>query len=500
MFTGCDKSLSDPPECGYLISEMQSKSDAQLLREYAEHGNELAFTEIVSRHTDLVYSAALRQVNSPELACDITQSVFVGLARRASSLCGRLDEHASLAGWLCRTARNLSFNLRRDEFRRHSRESQAMKALDSNERTGADWEQVRPILDAALSELSEADHDAVVLRYFKNHDLRTVGHALGVSDDTAQKRVSRALEKLRDHLSRRGITTPNSALSIALAANAVQAAPAGLAATIASAALSGSAITTAAVIAGTKTIAMTSLQKTVIAATFAAVVGTSIYEARHVSRLRDENRNLTAEQEQLSKERDVALSAKTRDKDEIERLQQNQSELLRLRGEVGVLRKQKDELGKLQEENRQLRTSLKNATQNSQQHELNAEAERQKEVAEDKMNNAKQFVLAMTLYAGDNNGLLPTNYDQTSPYIGGSEKDWVRTRFNQFEIVYQGSMTNLASPSSTIVVRENQGSQLGGKWVKAYGFADGHSELKVEPAEGFEAWEKGHIIPPSTSP
>jgi len=186
LFTDSSKSVSDLRMCGYLKGEMQSKSDAKLLREYAEHGNEFAFTEIVSRHTDLVYSAALRQVNSPDLACDVTQGVFVGLARGAQSLCGRLDEQASLAGWLCRTARNLSLNLRRDEFRRHSRENQAMKDLDSNERTGADWDQVHPILDEALSELNEADHDAVVLRYFKNHDLRTVGRALGVSDDTAQ--------------------------------------------------------------------------------------------------------------------------------------------------------------------------------------------------------------------------------------------------------------------------------------------------------------------------
>src|SRR5437762_13418419 len=99
---------------------MQPKSDAELLREYAEHGTEAAFAEIVTRHTNLVYSAALRQVPSPDVAAEVAQSVFIGLARGAGLLSPRLAEDASLAGWLCRSARNLPVNFRRDEVRRHS--------------------------------------------------------------------------------------------------------------------------------------------------------------------------------------------------------------------------------------------------------------------------------------------------------------------------------------------------------------------------------------------
>src|SRR6266571_5300217 len=117
--------------------EMQSKSDAQLLREYAEHGAEAAFAEIVSRHTNLVYSAALRQVDSPDLAAEVAQSVFIDLARGARSLFPQLTEDASLAGWLCRCARNIALNLRRDEFRRHSRERLAMEDLDFKFQNGA---------------------------------------------------------------------------------------------------------------------------------------------------------------------------------------------------------------------------------------------------------------------------------------------------------------------------------------------------------------------------
>src|SRR5438445_2213921 len=237
---------------------MQPKSDAQLLREYAEHGAEAAFAEIVARHTNLVYSAALRQVDSPDVAAEVAQSVFVGLARVALSLSRKLAESASLAGWLCRSARNISLNLRRDEFRRHSRERQAMDNLDSIPEATPEWERLRPVLDEAMSELSEPDYDALLMRFFKNQDLRSVGLALGVSDDAAQKRVSRALDKLRDLLSQRGIATPAVALSTVLSANTVQVAPAGLAITISTAAaLAGTTLATTATATATKAIAMT---------------------------------------------------------------------------------------------------------------------------------------------------------------------------------------------------------------------------------------------------
>src|SRR5258706_5132175 len=221
------KTLSDFARRGYLIGEMQSRSDAQLLREYAEHGVEPAFTEIVTRHANLVYSAALRQVDSPDMAAEIAQSVFIGLARGARSLSPRLAEDASLAGWLCRSARNISLNFRRDEFRRHSRERQAMEELDPISETAPDWERLRAVLDEAMSELSEPDYDALVMRFFNNQDLRSIGRALGVNDDTAQKRVSRALDKLREHLSRHGISSTATALPIVISANAVQAATVG---------------------------------------------------------------------------------------------------------------------------------------------------------------------------------------------------------------------------------------------------------------------------------
>src|SRR5262245_40577571 len=94
------------------------KSDAQLLREYAERANEAAFRESVFRHTDLVYSATLRQVSSLDLAGDVAQNVFTDLARKAGSVAKDLSENASLVGWLYRGTRFEALNLLREEHRR----------------------------------------------------------------------------------------------------------------------------------------------------------------------------------------------------------------------------------------------------------------------------------------------------------------------------------------------------------------------------------------------
>jgi RNA polymerase sigma factor (sigma-70 family) len=331
------------------MGEMQPKSDAQLLREYAESGSEPAFAELVTRHTDLVYSAALRQVPSSDLACDVAQNVFTSLARGARTLTGKLNPDTSLAGWLCRCTRNLALNLRRDDFRRHSRERQAMENLHPSPETAPDWDRLCPMLDEAISGLNEADHDALVLRFFKNQDLRSVGHALGVNDDTAQKRVSRALEKLREYLAHHGITTTGAALAMAISANAVQAAPASLAATISAAAvLAGTTLATTATATVTKIIAMTALQKTLIAATIAAAVGTGIYEACQVSNLRSQVQTLQQQQaplaeqiQQLQRERDDATNQLAGLFAENARLKSNsqESELLKLQNEVTQLRR-----------------------------------------------------------------------------------------------------------------------------------------------------------------
>ncbi len=323
---------------------MLDPSDAQLLRDYAEQGNEAAFREIVTRHAGLVYSAALRQVDSADLAGDVAQNVFVDLARKARPLASQLAEGASLVGWLYRSTRFASLNQLRRDRRRLRHEREAMEQLLTNSETSPDWERIRPVLDDAMASLDEEDRDALLLRFFKKQDLRAVGSALGVGDDAAQKRVSRAVERLREFFAKRGVTIGASGLVLAITANAVQAAPAGLVAAISAAAgLAGTTVAAAAT--ATQAIAMTTLQKTLLTATLAVAVGAGIYEARQASSLRNQVQVLQqkhaplAEQiEQLTRERNETTRRFAALLDDEERLNRNTPELLKLRAEVTRLR------------------------------------------------------------------------------------------------------------------------------------------------------------------
>jgi RNA polymerase sigma factor (sigma-70 family) len=215
--------------------------EATLLRRYAEEGSEAAFTELVRRHIDLVYSAALRRTGGDtHLATDVAQQVFIALARNAR----KLSDHTVLSAWLHTATRNAALNLMMSEQRRKARE-QAAFALEpagaiANE---PNWDRMRPVLDAAIDELPESDRAVVVLRFLERRPFATIGAALHVSEDAARMRTERALEKLRAALSRRGITSTAAALGAIVAAQPLMSAPAGLAATFASTALAATGTT-----------------------------------------------------------------------------------------------------------------------------------------------------------------------------------------------------------------------------------------------------------------
>ena len=348
-------SLSVSAGGGYYTS-VNDLTDQQLLRNYSEHQSEPAFAELVRRHVDLVYTAALRMVCDSHLAEDVTQGAFVALARNSP----RLTDRPALSGWLHCTAHNLAANAVRSEVRRRSREQEsvAMNELLSSE-SDAPWEAIAPHLDAALGELNEADRDALLLRYFEKKSAQEMAGILGISDEAAQKRVSRAVERLREYFSKHQLTIGASGLAVLISANAVQSAPAGLAAAISAAALfTGTAFTTATAtgITVTKTIAMTVLQKTLVTLTIVALAGAGIYEVRQAAQLREQNQKLQqrlaplAEQVQrLQQQRDQATNRLADLLAENARLKTNpnQAELLKLRGQAGQAHTAVQELAKM---------------------------------------------------------------------------------------------------------------------------------------------------------
>jgi RNA polymerase sigma factor (sigma-70 family) len=227
--------------CRHNKSEM---NDWRLLREYLEHGSESAFTEIVRRHVDMIFSVALRKLGQPQAAQEVVQAVFCLLVRKASTL----HSDVLLGPWLCQAACYKAAEWLRAEQGRRAREQEAFRmdqwnGLSKDDQT---WKQMAPLLDDAIQQLRESDRQAILLRFFERKPLREVGLALRLDEDAARKRVDRAVEKLRTLLAKRGVTSTASGLAAALVTGAVITAPAGLAASVASGALTASSLVPAA--------------------------------------------------------------------------------------------------------------------------------------------------------------------------------------------------------------------------------------------------------------
>lgn len=195
-----------------------------LLRKYIDSHSAEAFRELVERHIHAVHSQARRRLHDADAAHDVTQAVFLMLSQKAD----RLPEGTVLAGWLFRATRYACNNAQRAADRRLRHERKAAEMRSDRSASESEWAELEPVLDDAIGELRQADRDAILLRYFEQLSVREVGQRLGVSEDAAKQRVSRAVEKLRGILARRGATVAAAALATTLATNAVQAAPAAV--------------------------------------------------------------------------------------------------------------------------------------------------------------------------------------------------------------------------------------------------------------------------------
>ncbi len=332
--------------------------DMALVREFADSQSEPAFAALVERHVALVHSAALRQTGDPHLAEEVTQAVFLILARKAATL----GPDTILSAWLYRAARFAAADALKLQRRRREREQEAsMQSNLESDDTADAWQQLCPLLDDAMADLSEGERASLVLRYFENRPWREVAALLRVTEDAAQKRATRALDRLRVLFANRGVTLSATLIGGAVSANSVQAVPAGFAATISTAAITSTAAASVAVITATKTIAMTTLQKIAVTAALTAAVGVGIYETRQAHEARAEalvhqkgHASLADQVRQLQSANEQNSNTIAGLKGELAKNEQNNLELLRLRGQTGTQKSREEELARLRDENLKL--------------------------------------------------------------------------------------------------------------------------------------------------
>ncbi len=471
---------------------MHTDADHELLRRYAEHGDEEAFTELVRRHLNLVWAAALRVGGNPELARDVAQTVFTDLARKA----GSLPQDTILAGWLYRAACLAATNQVRGETRRVLREQYAMATQDpvhSDPAGNHAAETLQPLLDSALAELSEADRDAVVLRFLAGRSLAEVGAALGTSEDAAQKRVSRALEKLREAFRRRGVNLAGGAMAAALSLAAAESAPIGAASGITAGALAA-----AGTAGGTGTWLLIMKSKLTLGIMGgAAVVAALSWQQLNLNRLTDENSALRAQLVASSTAPPPLRTTNPTEAEALARLEAQQEELLRLRGEVA-----------------QLRLAARQPTANAATapvltpgdidalatEKLIAEATATKIV--DAM---KKLGVAARIFATDNQDRLPTTFEEFESVLAGfpSADDILRggvlRELLEFFPDHERAISE-AEPQMILFHEKRPRRLPNGTWERIYCLTDG-SVLRINRPEGdFSEFELPRTATPANAP
>jgi RNA polymerase sigma factor (sigma-70 family) len=429
-------------------------TDAELLQRFAATHSEAAFAELVRRHVNLVYSAALRQVNGDEhLAKDVAQMVFADLARKAKSLSHR----ETLTGWLYTSAHFAAAKMVRGENRRRDREEKFMREPTHESGAGfqpaqsapePDWEKLRLILDDTMHELKETDREAVLLRYFENRQFAEVGAKLGLNENAARMRVERALEKLRDIFTKRGIVTA-TALASVISTNAIQIAPANLAATLTTASIATAGTGTFTLL---KIMTATKLKLGISALIVAGATTAFVVQNQTQEKLRAENESLTQQLAQLQADNKNLSNRVVTIGDSKSLSDEQLDELLKLRDEVTRLRNESRQLvqANATDANDPTEIALKSwlnrvklLRQSFQQwpvktpelellteqdwlnttakHQLETEADIRESMSELRNTATEKFANlvkeALQQYAKSNNGQFPLALSELSPYL-----------------------------------------------------------------------------------
>jgi RNA polymerase sigma factor (sigma-70 family) len=204
--------------------------DLLLLRKYARQTDPTAFEAVVRRHVDLVFSAAMRQLHDQHQAEDVTQAVFILLAKRAN----RLADGLLVGGWLVNATRLISKSFLRSERRRSKYEQEAVAMRERSQSSQSQHNRISTLMDEVLSRLDQTSRGLLTMQYLEGQSGKEIAAALGISEDAARKRSSRALLKLRRIFAARGLAVSSNALGTAMVEMKMTAPP-GLAAASAAA-------------------------------------------------------------------------------------------------------------------------------------------------------------------------------------------------------------------------------------------------------------------------
>ena len=496
-------------------------TDIELLAAFARQRREDAFRELVRRHLPMVFATARRLLEDTHQAEEVSQSVFQLLASKA----GVIDGRAPLAGWLYHATRHQALHLVRSEGRRRQREQRAAAMQVPTTASPAEGELIAE-LEEALTALSSDERDVLVLRFLEDRRLSEVGHELGVSEEAARKRVTRALDRLREIFGRRGLGATPGAITVALVGQSAVGVPAGLGAGIINTALAGTAAAAAAtsLTQGATAMSLFNLKTAAAVLTAAAVTGTSTYliKERGAERLRAEQASLAAAHATLTTQHEQEVAAVHAREEQIAQLQKEVAELPRLRGEVdrlnrtvAALRNVEAELTEARRLLAEARESQTASTEGAAEAGSNKEPtnvgtpdeydevflvryglwneEAEKKAAIARMNQYRQIGLGLIMYADKQKGWFPSSLEMAKGFF----PEELKTK--GVELVYTGDIASLRAPANTILAKQEYFSKAAdgnGVW-KVYVFADGHSELRRGATEEeLLAWESERIVPP----
>jgi RNA polymerase sigma factor (sigma-70 family) len=419
---------------------MQSVDDSVLLRQYSENHSDEAFAALVTRHINLVYSVAVRSIHDPHLAEEVVQAVFTILAKKAK----QLHHDKALSSWLFQTTRLTANNAVRSELRRHRREQEAHMQSVLNDSGSDIWSIIAPMLDDAVEGLNDKDRLAIVLRFYEGKNLHEVGTALGASRDAVEKRISRAVDKLREFFIKHGVTISGSGLAVLISSNAVQAAPPGLAVTISSGATVGTALAAA---VATHSV-MNLVRRLLLVAAIASCAMTP-FVIEHYA-------NKPAQHGGKPVQNPLTL--------------ENAASQRATLTSTSTLKPGSPEKGEM----------------------LNR-------MAQGKTRDAIVLSTALTQYVAKQRGPLPLSFDSIASFL---LKLPPLTGTNDFEILRSGSFEEMRQMQSmpVAIIRERYvWLTQTGKRARVYGMLGGYAEIVVAD-DNFQAWEARHLLAsPSTA-